>query len=135
MKVPTLASFIVVALVLGACDAPVVGSWQSDKKLPNGSRNKLTVESDLTGSATIYATPANDHNSWTKFKFDVEGEEANDGYRFDFNMDCKSGGCDGADFKMKCEVIDTTDEDAPDKMDCEGNKRWDDYPFDWERDE
>lgn len=122
-------------LALAACDNPVVGSWRSDKKLPNGQRNSLTVEDDLSGKATIYATPEYDHTYWVKFKFKFDGKEKDDGYRWDFDMNCSSGPCNGDDFEMECAVYDGDDNDGLDKLNCKGDARWANYPFDWERDE
>ena len=114
-----------------------MGKWRSDQKLPNGGRNSLTVEDDLTGKATVYATPVYDHNLWVKFKFKIEGEEKDDGYRFDFKMECTSS-TDGvcvASFDMDCKVYDGDDNNGLDKANCKGKGLWVDYPFDWERDE
>jgi hypothetical protein len=122
------------ALALVACGSPVVGSWQSDLSLnpapPWGSRNKLTVESDLTGEARIYATPSNDHTAWTSLKFELEGQELDDGITWKFAMSCVSEACNGDDFRMECKVIDTGADLY--KMKCDGNHKWVSYPFDWE---
>jgi hypothetical protein len=118
--------------LLVACDAPAVGTWESDAKLGNGKRNKLELLSDYTGSATVYATTCTACTDWTDFKFKVEWEE--DGAEaVDLDMKCKSGPCDGNDFAMECEVVE--EEDGAEKMDCKANGNWDAYPFDWERNE
>ena len=123
------------ALVLAACDAPVVGTWQSDVSLtpapPWGTRNRMVVDSDLAGEAKIYAAPASDHTAWTSFKFEFTGEEYDDGITWRFAMSCVSGPCSNDDFKMKCQVVDEGN-DGPIKMECEGNNRWAAYAFDWE---
>lgn len=117
--------------LLCACDAPVVGFWESDAKLGNGKRNKLEVRSDLTGDATIWATTCTACTDWTEFKFDVEWEDQ--GFEFDLEMDCDDGPCDGANFKMECEVIE--EDDGTEKMDCKADNSWASYPFDWQRNE
>jgi hypothetical protein len=118
------------ALTLTACDAPVVGSWQSDVKLTDGSRNTMNVDSDLSGSAKIHATPASDTTAWVGFKFDFTGAEKDDGITWQFAMECVSGDCVDEDFKMDCQVIDEGSD--PVKMNCVGRGRWASYPFDWE---
>jgi len=134
---PLRSSLVILAtaLVASACSNPIEGDWRSDKKLPNLQRNSMTVESDLTGKATIYATPAYDLGLWTKFKFEFKGEEKNDGYRWDFKMKCKSDQCNGDNFEMECKVFSGDDNGGLDKLNCRGDDRWEDYPFDWERDE
>lgn len=124
-------------LLLTACEAPIVGNWQSDAKLPNGERNTMTVKSDLLGKAVIFATPEWDHNQWVKFRFDIKGTEKDDGYRFDFEMRCteaSNGACIDR-FKMDCKVYDGDDNGGLDKANCKGNGTWAYYAFDWERDE
>jgi hypothetical protein len=119
-------------LWLTGCDTPAVGTWESDAKLGNGKHNKLELADDLGGDATIFATSCTTCNDWTTFKFKVEWEE--DGEAVDLDLECKSGPCDGNDFKMECEV--SEEDDGVEKMDCSkmtGN--WKSYPFDWERDE
>jgi hypothetical protein len=129
-----LALLVPAALALAACGAPVVGSWESDINLtpppPWGTRNKMTVESDLTGEARIYATPSSDHTAWSSLKFEFEGQEADDGLSWRFAMSCVNEACNGDDFKMDCQVIDTGAD--LDKMKCTGNHKWVAYPFDWE---
>ncbi len=117
---------------LAACgDPPIVGYWQSDKKLGNGSRNKLEAYADYTGTAKIYATPANDPLTWIKFEFDVVWVDNE--LSFELDLDCDEGPCDGKanDFDMTCEII---DEEGVSYMDCEADKRWENYPFQWEPD-
>lgn len=126
-------ALIAVSLLAAACSNPVEGEWRSDKQLPNEQRNSMTVDSDFSGKATIYATPAFDLGAWAKFKFEFDGEEKDDGYRWDFEMDCKSEQCNGDDFKMKCKVFSGDDNGGLDKLNCTGDGRWTDYPFDWER--
>ncbi len=118
-------------LLLLACDAPVVGTWESDSKLGNGKRNKLETLSDNTGDATIWATSCKDCDDWVQFEFDVEWEDK--GLEFDLKMECDKGPCDGDDFEMECEVIE--EDDGDEKMDCKGSGKWKSYPFDWRRDQ
>jgi hypothetical protein len=124
-------------LLLTACDNPMVGKWRSDQKLPNGQRNSMTVEDDLTGKATVYATPEYDHNLWVKFKFELEGKEQDDGFRFDFEMKCTYASNDVCvdKFDMDCKVYDGDDNGGLDKANCKGKGLWQNYPFDWERDD
>jgi hypothetical protein len=126
------ATFLLALLAAGAAGCaspPVLGVWRSDDKLGNGERNKLVVNEDFTGSATIYATPKGQPQSWQKFKFDVAWEDEVE--EFDFKMKCASDACTDADeFTMECQAIEM--DDGAYKMDCDGNKRWADYPFDWE---
>ena len=124
-----MVAALAASFLLGGCDAPIVGDWRSDKKLANGERNKLNIWSDYTGNAIMYATPAYDHTTWVKFKFDVVWEDETE--EFDLKMDCRSGPCDGDDFTMECQVIDEGDDQLL-KLGCDGNKKWSDYPLDWE---
>jgi hypothetical protein len=124
--------FLSCLLLLTACDAPVVGLWESDAKLGNGERNKLEVIDDTTGDAKIWATTCAECADWVRFKFDFDWEDQ--GLEFDFKMECKDGPCDGADFKMECEVIEE-EGTGEEKMDCKGDGDWASYAFDWQRDE
>ncbi|MBW2526120.1 MAG: hypothetical protein JRI23_18205 [Deltaproteobacteria bacterium] len=133
MSLRTCLAVAALSLLATACSNPIEGTWRSDKKLPNDQRNTMTVESDLTGKATIYATPAYDLAFWTKFKFEFKGVEKEDGYRWDFEMDCDSDNCNGDDFEMECKVFSGEDNGGLDKLNCRGDARWEDYPFDWER--
>ncbi len=119
-------------LLTSACDAPLVGNWESDSKLDNGERNKLEVFGDFTGEAEVWATSCRSCNDWTEFKFDFDWEE--DGTEFDLEMDCDDGPCDGADFKLECEVIEE-EGSGEEKLDCKGDGLWESYPFDFQRDE
>jgi hypothetical protein len=127
-----LALLVPAALLLAACDAPVVGDWRSDNQLTDGSRNTMSVDGDLAGTAKFHATPANDTGAWVRFEFDFTGKEADDGMSWRFSMSCSSGPCNGDDFKMNCQVIDEGS-NSPVKMKCTGNARWTGYPFDWEQ--
>ena len=119
--------------LLTACSTPVVGSWRSDNKLPNGLRNEMTVDKDLLGTATIYATPEGQTSTWSTFQFDAEGTEASDGASWKFKMTCQGTSCVNDNFKMNnCQVIDEGTSD-PVKMNCEGDGNWVKYPFDWEQ--
>lgn len=115
---------------LAACDAPIVGEWRSDKKLGNGERNVLTVASDFTGTAEIFATPASNHALWNKFEFDVEWED--DVEEYDLTMDCDKGPCDKDDFVMECIVIDEENGEV-EKLECKAGGEWAKYVFDFER--
>ncbi len=118
-------------LLLAACDAPVVGKWESDKWVAD-KRNQLVVRSDNRGAALIWATPKTNLEAWKKFRFDVRWEEEDDGKQFDFALDCSSDNCFD-DFVMRCIVLSEGD-DLPDNMDCRTRSdQWDDYPLDWER--
>jgi hypothetical protein len=119
------------SLALTGCDAPVVGKWQSDVKLTDGTRNEMTVDSDLLGEAHIHATPATNTVGWVSFNFEFTGSESEDGMSWRFKMSCVTGPCNGDDFKMDCQVVDEGT-DQPLKMECTANNRWAPYPFDWE---
>jgi hypothetical protein len=124
-------ALLVLALLGTACsDPPVVGEWQSDKKLGNGSKNQLSVFDDFTGEATVYATPIGAPDQWVKFRFNIDWEDEVD--EFDLEMDCRGDACADDDFKMECEVIE--EDDGDEKLDCTANKKWSQYPFNWERD-
>ena len=85
MHVRTSLSLLLPFLLLAtACSDPILGAWRSDKKLPNGERNTLQVDDDLGGKASIWATPEYDHNLWVRFKFSIDGEEKDNGFRWDF---------------------------------------------------
>ncbi|MSP26098.1 MAG: hypothetical protein EXR75_13255 [Myxococcales bacterium] len=115
---------------LSACDGPLVGEWRSDKKLGNDKRNSLSIASDSTGTATIYATPASDHSVWTAFEFNVSwGPDAEE---FDLAMNCARGPCDNNDFVMECIVIDEQNGET-EKLECDARGNWQGYVFDWER--
>jgi hypothetical protein len=133
----TLASMLGLGAALCACESPMVGDWQSDNKLPNGERNTMSVDSDLTGKAAIWATPNADHNYWVRFKFKLKGEEKDDGFRFDFRLTCTDSGTGECidRFDMDCKVYDGDENNGLDKANCKGSGSWVFYPFDWERHE
>lgn len=119
-------------LLLAACDAPVVGKWESDKWVADHQRNQLVVKDDNRGEALIWATPKANLEVWEKFRFNVRWEEEDEGTQFDFALDCSSDNCFD-DFVMRCYVVSEND-DLPDNMDCHTNNAlWKDYPLDWER--
>jgi hypothetical protein len=124
-------TLVAALLAVAGCKSVVVGDWQSDTELANGRRNELSVSSDGSAEATIFATPDNAHDTWVGFAFEAEWEQ--DGDEFDFLMECDQGPCDGNDFKMECQVI-KEEEDGDEKLDCNGAAKWTNYPFDWERD-
>ena len=114
------------------CGSPLVGEWDSDKKIGNGKDNNMFIFSDATGEATIYAAPSGleaDPATYQRFEFDIEWTEV--GSYFELEMDCSEGPCDGNDFTMECEVI-RLDDDR-EKLDCDGDKNWKGYVFNWER--
>lgn len=124
-------TLLAAALVLTGCSAPVIGDWRSDQELGNERHNTLSVYDDLTAEAVIFATPKNDLGYWVRFDYDADWEDLDD--EFDFDMECKEGPCEGEDFTMSCQVLES--DDGVEMLDCEGEDRWQDYPFDWERDE
>jgi len=130
MRLLTLTLLAGCALASTACSAPVSGKWRSDKTLGNGEKNKLEVFDDNKADATIYAASKSTPDVWVEFDFDADWEDQ--GTEFDFEMQCDKGPCDGDDFIMECEVIDTDDGD---KMDCTANNKWSEYVFNWEPDE
>ena len=118
---------------VAACgDHPAVDFWQSDKKLGNGKRNKLELREDYTGSAKIYATAINDPATWIRFEFDVTWVDNE--LEFGLDLDCEEGPCDGKanNFDMFCEIIENAE--GVHYMDCDADRRWEGYPFQWERD-
>jgi hypothetical protein len=121
-----------VASLLTGCGSPLVGDWESDKSLPNGEKNEMTILSDGTGDAQVFATPQSQPDNWVEFEFDVDWEQ--DDEKFDVDMSCKKGPCDSDDFKMSCKVIDE-DKGLTYKLECEvtKNARWQTYPFGWEK--
>jgi len=131
MKRFCLLAITLMALPLFGCSSPILGKWRSDNKLPNGRRNTMGIDSDNTGWANVYATPAGDWNAWVKFKFDVDWEDQ--GEKFELNLSCNSGPCNGNenDFSMKCQVIDEGN-DSLIRLNCNANHAWASYPFDWE---
>src|SRR5262245_33123959 len=126
MRLTLLAALLAVA----GCKSVVVGDWQSDSELANGKRNELSVSSDGSAEATIFATPDNAHDTWVRFEFEADWEQ--DGDEYDFEMQCEQGQWVGNDFKMECQVIEE-EEDGDHKLDCHGEAKWTNYPFDWER--
>lgn len=130
-----LASLVLTGLLAGlatGCTAPIVGNWESDKRLDNGEKSKLAVFDDFSGEASIYATSKADPATWVNFSFDFIWEDEVD--EFDFAMECSSDNCgEGNDFTMECRVIEV--DSGAEKLDCSADGRWADYPLDWERDE
>ena len=59
-------------LTVGCAKDPVLGDWESDRRLSNGEKNKLELLEDFTGDAEMWATPTSDPNAWFRFEFDVE---------------------------------------------------------------
>jgi len=137
MRSLLVGGLIAATALLCGCDSPIVGEWESDKKLDNGKRNKMTILSDGTGDSKIWATPANNVNGWVEFKFDITWEDFDT--EFELDMDCDSApdglSCSDNDFRMDCEVIEDDNDDGFEKADCKGNKNWKQYPFDWQRNE
>jgi hypothetical protein len=123
---------LVASSLLVGCGSPLVGDWESDKKLPNGDRNEMSILSDGTGDAKIFATPQSQPDNWVEFKFDLEWAE--DAEEFDVDMNCKKGPCDSDDFKMTCVVVDEGDGSVY-KLECKvtKNARWENYPFGFEK--
>lgn len=119
-------------LSLSACSSPIVGFWESDSKLGNGQRNELDIFDDNTVEAEIYATTCKECEDWVKFKFEGDWEEFD--LEFELDLECQEGNCDGADFKMDCEVIEE-EGSGEEKMDCKGDGLWENYAFDWQRNE
>jgi hypothetical protein len=132
MRAWILAGAMTTAMLATGCEAPIVGYWRSDKQLENGKHSTLDIYSDLTGEAMFWATPSVDHTAWNKLKFDVSWEDYGD--QFDLNLDCTGGPCEGADFFMTCQVIEE-DPGGDEKLDCEANRMWKNYPMQWERNE
>ena len=118
---------------LTACaQAPVIGEWESNKRLRNGKRNKLELREDFTGSAKIFATPIEDETTWIKFTFDVTWEDL--GAEFEIDLNCDSGPCSGNanDHDQVCEAL--LEDDGDEKLDCKADRKWKKYPFQWRRD-
>lgn len=122
-------------LTAGCGSNPVLGEWESDRTLSNGKKNDLDVFEDYTGEAKIYATPLSDPNAWVRFEFDVAWEDFGNG-EYEFDLDCVEGPCDSDNFDMDCEVLEVENDDGEKlhKLDCEGDRKWADYPLQWERD-
>ncbi len=110
-------------------DPALVGEWQSDGTIA-GFRNRLSIELDGSGDATIYAGTS-DPALADRFDFDVEWTQRGP-ERFRVELDCESssalgGDCQSADFIMTCNV-------APEETDmrCNGSDGWASYTFAWE---
>jgi hypothetical protein len=90
------------------------------------------VYEDFSGSAKIYATPANDPATWIQFEFDVQWWDMETW--FDFDFDCKEGPCDGKtnDFDFGCDLLEI--EEGVEVLDCDATKKWKSYVFQWQRD-
>jgi hypothetical protein len=127
-----IAALLAVMFGAGCASPPLIGYWESDKRLGNDRKNKLEIYEGFTGTAKIYATPANDPNTWILFEFEVVWEDFE--VEFALDLDCEEGPCEGKinNFDMDCEVIEQ--EDDSEVMDCDGDKKWKDYPFQWQRD-
>ena len=60
-----------------ACNTadPIVGEWQSDRRLENGERNQMFFYSDNSGEAEIYASPPGQPGVWLRIDFETEWTE------------------------------------------------------------
>ena len=125
-----LGLLVAASALLCACDAPVVGAWESDT-LGNDDKNHLTVDSDFSGKAELHVTPKNEPNNWRTIDFKLDWED--EGNEFDFALECDSDNCDGDDFVMECQVIEPED-GTEDRLDCKTNSdKWAEYPLQFER--
>lgn len=136
MRTSTLTfAACLLALATGCAADPILGDWESERRLSNDEKNKLELYDDFTGDAEIWATPLSDPNAWYRFEFEVSWwrEEGTGQYGFDLN--CTEGPCSGDDFDMDCELIEVDGDEGPlQKLDCEGEKKWENYPLQWQRD-
>ena len=123
-------------LTVGCAKDPVLGDWESDRRLSNGEKNKLELLEDFTGDAEMWATPTSDPNAWFRFEFDVEWWREDGTGQYGFDLDCTEGPCSSDNFDMECELIEVEDDDGLplQKLDCEGDKKWENYPLQWQRD-
>jgi len=128
------ASSVLLVLATGCGGLPVAGDWESDKKLSNGEKNTLDVYDDFTADAKIYATPTSDPTTWVRFEFDVDWYTLETDGQYRFDLTCSDGPCDGDDFTMECNLIEIESDGAKlQKLDCNGESKWDHYPLQWER--
>ena len=137
MRIPKLLSAAcLLALATGCASQPVIGDWESERRLGNNEKNKLEVYEDFTGDAEIWATPISDPNAWFRFEFEVAWWKEDGAGQYGFDLNCTEGPCNSDDFDMDCELIEIeNDEGAPlQKLDCEGEKKWENYPLQWQRD-
>jgi hypothetical protein len=114
---------------LGGCGSAIVREWTSLYTVADGQLNRLEAKSDGTATATLYATTAATPGAWTQLSF--KGSWREEDYVFVFDLACVSADCDGDDFQMRCVVIDEENGKTW-KLDCTGNKKWQNYPFFWQ---
>jgi len=134
-------------VVLSACQPedeepePIIGDWQSTEELEcNGygsysDRNKLEIDDDLEGEATIYAAHWNsdeDDVECSVIEYEVEVEVDKKGKEYTLKLECDEENdsmydCSDLDFELECELDD-------DEMECDGDELFGDYEFEWELD-
>ena len=114
--------------IAGICSSPpapasAVGSASAQADTVANEKNKLRIEDDDTGEATIYFYSNNEAYS---AEFELEWTTEDD--KIILDMECQ-GDCSSFDFEMECTLNDDDDE-----MDCDGDKAFSDYEFEWKRD-
>ena len=116
-----------------ACNTadPIVGEWQSDRRLENGERNQMFFYSDNSGEAEIYASPPGQPGVWLRIDFETEWTEFA-GSEFEIEMKCDDDECNSSDdFELDCLGFKQNGGDL--KLDCDGDGKWASYVFNWEK--
>lgn len=123
MKKPTVSGPLLASVVaLVGCTDPIVGDWEGDGGGVSLD-NELSLYDDGTGEATIYYSFEGDSSVYhTEFEISWRAAASGD---YELEMEC-DGTCADENFTMECEM-----NDAEDKMDCEGDKIWSEYSFEW----
>ena len=118
----TLSILLTLTPLAMGCSSPIEGEWQSRQKLSNKKRNVLRAYGDASAELKMYVKLA-PTAALTKIKF--EGDWAEEGEDFEFDLECDSGCPSGTkvDFKMDCSVIDGV------ALDCEAKAPFSDYGF------
>jgi hypothetical protein len=122
-RLAKIGTVVAALLACAACSGvDIAGDWES-KDTVAGEHNELVVEENGTGEATLYFYIDGEPY---KADFDVDWEERDNG-DIDFDFACE-GGCSNLDFTMECELNEDSDE-----MECKGDNGWENYEFEWER--
>ena len=118
--------------VINAYEDPLaVGDWEAKDSIGD-ERNTMALELDGDGEADLHFLINPDPTVHTE-SFDISWEQSGSD-SFELDMECQSStllgnSCGDADFTMDCDV-----KGGGDRLECEGDKTWETYAFEWERD-
>lgn len=108
-----LRGAMIIALFASACGGEdIEGMWESDDKVA-GKRHEFSIDSDLIGEGTFYAT--DNAGQVFKCKADVEGKAGSREGRYELEVQFK-GDCSSApDVELECQL-----ENDDNLLDCDG---------------